>query len=150
MEHYRSRPEAVPTIATGADSGALIFYGLDRSGPSFEGRVFLNATQVTAATPCTASEGFVGVFTVFGHGGCVGGPGHCDPRVEPDPDFELRLPQGLPPVTKTVELSQGAIERLDTQETFTVTVLAVEPTEAGPAAADRLDFDSWRLTVYEP
>jgi hypothetical protein len=150
MQRYQSKPERIPPVAAAAATGQIIFYGVDRSGPSFEGRVFVNAPDANLETPRTDLEGFAGVFTVFGHGGCVGGPGHCDPDITPDPDFELRQPQGLPPVIKTVNLPKSIIDRLRTVDSTTVTVVPVEPSDDGPAVSHALDFDSWRLTIYEP
>ena len=101
------------------------------------------------SSPREPAEGFVGVFTVFGHGGCVGDEGHCDVETNLGDPFELRLPRGLAPVTKAVELSAEAVKRL-TGEQFTVTVVAVEPSEQGPRESDALEFEGWRLATYEP
>jgi hypothetical protein len=150
MRRYESNAEPMPAVAAGADAGQIIFYGVDRSGPSFEARVFVNADRASAETPCTAPEGFAGIFTVFGHGGCVGGPGHCDPDIAPDPDFELRQPQGLPPINKALDLSKSMVDRLRTNDTVTITVVALEPSDDGPTISEALEFDSWRLTIYEP
>src|SRR5690348_16357380 len=53
----------------------LIFEGVDHSGPSFEGRVFLNNPNATADTPATAENGYAGSFHIFGHGICLGDVG---------------------------------------------------------------------------
>lgn len=148
MKRYDSGKVELPPIAGEAASGELIFYEVDRSGPSFEGRVFVNNVKAGVGTPMDAASGFVGLFTVFGHGGCVGDEGHCDVAQPTDDPFELRQPEGLPPLTKTVPLSREALKQL-TGPTFTVTVVAVEPGEDGPVASETLGFDSWRLATYE-
>jgi hypothetical protein len=149
MKRYDSKPIPLPPISPQADAGDIIFYGVGREGASYEARVFLNNTKADVDTPRELSEGFVGVFTVFGHGGCVGDEGHCDrPEASADP-FDLRLPQGLVPLTKTVMLSAEALKRL-TGDDFTVTVVAVEPSDKGPAPSEALEFESWRLAAYEP
>src|ERR1051325_3295550 len=56
----------------------LIFHGLDHSGPSYEGRVFINNTRANSETPEDPKEGYAGSFFVFGHGGCLGNENHCD------------------------------------------------------------------------
>ncbi len=139
----------MPPISPRADSGELIFYGVDRSGPSYEARVFLNNTRAGLDTPLELSHGFVGTFTIFGHGGCVGDEGHCDREAAHTDPFDLRLPQGLPPMTKTVPLSEEALQHL-AGEDFTVTVVPAEPGESGPKATDAFSFESWRVATYEP
>ena len=57
-------------------------YGLDHSGPSYEGRVFINNPQANQRTKLTESSGYVGSYYVFGHGGCFGDMGHCNIPVE--------------------------------------------------------------------
>ena len=149
MKRYDSKAIARPPVADRADSGAIFFYGVDRSGSSFEGLVFVNNTKASIDTPRELIHGYVGVFTLFGHGGCVGDEGHCDAHPDADDPFDLRLPQGLPPTTKTVALSQDALT-LFKGEKFTVTVIPVEPSADGPKVSDALEFDSWRLAIYEP
>ncbi|SRR5258708_918213 len=43
-------------------------YGIDQSGPSYEGRVFLNNPGANADTPPTADNGYAGSFHVYGYG----------------------------------------------------------------------------------
>jgi hypothetical protein len=149
MKRYDSKPTALPPVAERADGGAIIFYGVERSGPSFEAVVFINNTKAGVDTPRELIHGYVGVFTVFGHGGCVGEAGHCDSAHEAPGGFDLRLPQGLPTTTKTVALDKDALTRLRGEE-FTVTVVPVEPSAGGPKASEELEFESWRLAIYEP
>jgi hypothetical protein len=56
--------------------------GLDHSGPSYQGRVFLNNPKANYDTPTSMAEGYVGSFFVFGHGGCLGDMDHCDVHAE--------------------------------------------------------------------
>src|SRR5659263_361990 len=52
----------------------------DHGGPSYEARVFFDTPDATADTPLERAAGYVGSFTVFGHGGCFSEHGHCDVR----------------------------------------------------------------------
>ena len=54
------------------------FVGIDHSGPSYEGRVFLNNPKANQDTPTTFDKGYVGSYYVFGHGSCFGDMGHCE------------------------------------------------------------------------
>lgn len=90
----------------------LVFLGLEHSGPPVEVRIFFNAPQADESTPTTASEGFAGFFSIFGHGGCFGDEGHCDmPDRRPT---DLRPPYALTPITKHVTVTD-AVRRLVTE-----------------------------------
>ena len=56
----------------------LVIHGLDHSGPSYEGRVFINNPKADHDTLDDSAVGYVGSFFVFGHGGCLGNEDHCD------------------------------------------------------------------------
>jgi hypothetical protein len=72
------------------------FHGVDHSGATFEGRVFLNNPKATDQTPKTRANGYAGSFYVLGHGGCFGDEGHCDvPKTRREHD--LRRPHALTP-----------------------------------------------------
>ena len=47
---------------------AIRIHGVDQSGASFEGRVFLNNPKATIDTPLTEENGYVGSFHVYGYG----------------------------------------------------------------------------------
>jgi hypothetical protein len=79
----------------------IVFNGLDHSGSSFEGRVFVNNIEAGESTPTDAEHGYVGSFYIFGHGGCFGGEGHCDVPSARRP-FDRRGPHQLTPATKKV------------------------------------------------
>ncbi|MEP7343084.1 MAG: tyrosinase family protein [Acidobacteriota bacterium] len=52
-------------------------------------RVFLNQPNADVNTPTTGNDNFVGQLQFFS-GGCVGGPGHCDPPPESKRKFDHR------------------------------------------------------------
>lgn len=52
-------------------------------------RVFLNAPRADANTPTKGNDNFVGQVALFS-GGCIGGPGHCDPPPETRRKFDHR------------------------------------------------------------
>lgn len=65
------------------------------SKDTFELRVFLNQPDATADTPTEANNHYAGRLVFFGHGECIGGPGHCDPAMHED-EFDLRPPRLAP------------------------------------------------------
>lgn len=55
-------------------------------------RVFLNQPGADGSTPMSGNPNFVGQIPVFGHGSCVGGPGHCDAPAPKTRSHDLRPP----------------------------------------------------------
>src|SRR4051812_1568725 len=77
----------------------LEFHGVDHSGPSYEGRVFINNTKANENTAMTLGNSFVGSYHIFGHGGCFGDVGHCDILKERLP-YDYRPSHPLTPAYK--------------------------------------------------
>jgi hypothetical protein len=67
---YVSGPIRLPLTAKRPDfdRADIEIYGVDQSGPSFEGRVFVNNPNATAETPPTPENGYAGSFHVYGYG----------------------------------------------------------------------------------
>jgi len=85
---------------------------------SFLVRVFLNQPDADVNTSIDDNPHYAGYFSIFGHGPCIGGPGHCDPPPRPRRRFERRTPHHNDPwnvrldVTSTVQklVAQGATD----------------------------------------
>lgn len=121
-------------------------YGVDHSGPSYEGRIFLNNTEANEDTPTSLERGYVGSYFVFGHGGCYADEGHCDVKERspfdfrpPDPneryDYHLKITDQIK------ELGKGTTE-------FTVTIV---PILAGGSIVhdnDVVTLDSISVVTY--
>jgi hypothetical protein len=122
------------TIAA-ADIGAdyahahIEFEGVDRSGSSHEGRVFVNNPDADGETDRTAENGYAGSFYVFGHGGCYGDQGHCD--VLPRGPYDPRPPHNLLPVKKVVPATE-AIRAAGDEVRVTVVPILSETTDKVP------------------
>jgi tyrosinase len=93
-------------------------------GVSYEGRIFFNNPDADKATPRVPEQGYAGSFHIFGHGGCLGDPGHCE-VTPPTDSFDTRNPHPLTPATKRVEVT-AALRRACAQgEAVVVTVVPV-------------------------
>lgn len=101
--------------------------GVTHSGPSYEGRIFLNNPGATKDTPRTLSEGYAGSFHIFGHGGCLGDEGHCQVKEKTDP-YDYRTPNPLTPAHKRVTITEALVEACKQGETVTVTIVPVVST----------------------
>ena len=145
---FRSGPITLDGVDRDFTRADIEFHGLDHSGASFEGRVFLNNPGADENTETTAANGYAGSFHIFGHGGCFGDEGHCDVPSDPHAPFDLRPPHQLTPHVKAVIVTD-ALKRVLTQgpigHSITVTVAAVV---VGPGSNETLAFDDLRLLSY--
>jgi hypothetical protein len=144
VERFTSKPIELPPGDRPFKRADLIFYGLDHSGASFEGQVFLDPRGV-GRDAGSDHRAFVGSFFIFGHGGCFGDVGHCDVPVERDP-FDLRPPHQLEPAVRILTVTD-AVQRLLEREAETAKVTVIART-ASRSAADVLDFETVRLATY--
>jgi hypothetical protein len=111
----------------------LTFYGIDHSGPSFTVHVYFDIPEATVSSPRTPEDGYVGPFSVFGHGDCFGEAGHCDVR-EPVTAFDRRPPHQLTPTTRVL-IATDAVQRRTAAGARSVHVTAV-PEVRSSALAD--------------
>jgi hypothetical protein len=124
----------------------LIFYGVGHRGESYEALVFVDQPDADPTTPRALDAGYAGSFTVFGHGGCFGDPGHCDPNGRTTDAFDVRPPHPMTRWTKVV-IATDAIRRAP-GNTITVTVVPVAAGVDAPRVSDALSFASLRLALY--
>jgi tyrosinase len=109
-------------VSQGLESGAIVtalslhqvdpefnraevrFEGLTPPEKTFELRVFVNEPKANAGTPTYENPHYLGSQHFFGHGGCFGAPGHCEPL---DRDiFDLRPPHHYAPVNVRLNVSK--------------------------------------------
>lgn len=132
----------------------LEFVGVDHGGPSYEVRVFFENPKADQNTPRAPELGYAGRFVVFGHGGCYGGVGHCDPSAKRRGIIDLRPGHALAPQTKIVVVSRS-LQRVAAAHpagafALTVTLVPVAR-DHGPYALvkDRMKFSTLRLKVHD-
>jgi hypothetical protein len=149
MARYLTKPLDLPPRDAGAEGrrADLIFYGVHHLGKSYIGRVFLDNPAANEKTPFDAANGYAGHFTIFGHNGCAGDPGHCDPPEGPADPYDHAPPHPLTPLTVSVECTE-ALARIRKKKA-TVTVVPIRPSASGAQLGDALHFDSVRLVTYE-
>ncbi len=99
----------------------LIIHGLDHSGPSYEGRVFINNPDANHKTSDESSQGYIGSFFVFGHGGCLGNAGHCEVR-RPFTRFNM-IPNQLLPEKMSLIITDKLKELGKSTDKFTFTIV---------------------------
>jgi tyrosinase len=147
MARFTSNPLDLPPAGERAFVRAdLIFYGVAHRDESYEGRVFIDQPTADVTTPRASESGYAGSFTVFGHGGCFGDRGHCDPDGRTTDEFDVRPPHPMTRWTKVV-IATDAIRRA-AGDTITVTVVPVAVGDDAPRISDAMRFESLRLALY--
>lgn len=102
----------------------LEFHGVDHSGPSYEGRVFINNPKANDKTTKTLKNGYVGSFYIFGHGRCFGDIGHCDVTKERLP-FDYRPSHPLTPAFKRIKITDQITRIGNRSDEFIITIVPV-------------------------
>jgi tyrosinase len=112
------------------------FEGLTPPENSFEVRVFVGQPNANAATPIDDNPSFLGSQFFFGHGGCFGAPGHCDPV--PRDIFDLRPPHHYDPIRVRLDVTKRlrallAKGGLDTNAPVTLVIVDRDGNESADA-----------------
>lgn len=78
MATFDSKPFPAASLRTGYRRADIELHGIDQAVPSYEGRIFLDNPKASDKTRLTASNRYLGSFSVFGKLDCWGEEGHCD------------------------------------------------------------------------
>lgn len=150
---YTSDPISVEAAPLAGDfsHADIEVHGLDHSGESFEGRVFLNNPDANEHTDLTPDDGYAGSFYIFGHGGCFGDVGHCEVSGQ-SRAYDPRQSHPLLPQTKAVRATEALRRAAAQGEDIKVTVVPVldpgieQPDTEG--IEDVLKFDHVSIISY--
>jgi hypothetical protein len=124
---FTSRPVRIDFAApdhrlTRAD---LVIDGIYHGESSYEGRIFLNNPSADHTTAKTRENGYAGSFHIFGHGGCLGDPGHCEVNEEGREAYDFRNPHPLTPAAKRITVTDTLRDLARDHQEVTVTVVPV-------------------------
>ncbi len=134
----------------------LVISGIRHEGPSYKVRIFLNNSAADAGTACVPETGYVGQFSVFGHGGCFGGVAHCDITGAPTDTragaVATARPHPLTPKRKVVTITEQLKRVLSDQGgvnsiTFVPILTAPKRSECGPVPGI-FQFDEATIRTY--
>jgi len=115
-------PAALDSDAYRAD---IEFHDVDHAGASYEGRVYLNNPDANETTGYD-DPSYAGSYNIFGHGGCLGDPGHCE--VKPRRRYDPRASHPLTKAKKVVIATDAVKRAIEQGDELTVTVVPmVEP-----------------------
>ena len=154
MAQFVANPLTVTLTAPGEPyyRADLEFHGVDHSKASFEGRLFINNPDAGPDTP-TDDDSYAGSFWIFGHGGCAGEEGHCEPAAERRA-FDFRPEHQLTTVSKRVMITDKLQALVQPGQDFTVRIVpCIRPELAEPLPAnlvtDILQLDRVDLLAYQ-
>jgi tyrosinase len=98
------------------------FHEVDHAGASYEGRVYVNKPDADESTGYD-DPAYAGSYHIFGHGGCLGDPGHCD--VEPRREYDPRPAHPLTPARKVLRTNDQGKQAIQEASELTVTVVPI-------------------------
>ncbi|HVE69660.1 MAG TPA: tyrosinase family protein [Solirubrobacteraceae bacterium] len=119
---YTSETLYVAALDPTASRIDIEFHNVVHAGASYEGRVYLNNPEAGEDTGYD-DPSYAGSYYIFGHGGCLGDPGHCD--VEPRREYDPRPAHPLTPALKVVIANDQARETIQQADELTVTVVPI-------------------------
>ena len=99
--------------------------GIYHGEASYEGRVFFNNPNADHTTPRARESGYAGSFYIFGHGGCLGDPGHCEVNEHGREAYDFRAPHPLTLASKRVTVTDTLRELARTHKEVVITVVPV-------------------------
>lgn len=126
------------------------FYDIDHSGPSFEGRIFLNNPNVNQQTKKTWENQYAGSIYIFGHGigGCYGDEGHCEATPRRGA-YDFRPSHQLAPGFAVVEITNALQKISDTKSVIVTVVPVVTAWDEITDVENILKFKKMSLIVYD-
>jgi hypothetical protein len=116
----------------------ILIHGLDQSGESFEGRVFLNNPEADIKTPADPKHGYAGSFSVYGYGFWPEKPG--DPPPEPN---TIRAP-----IYKDVIATDAVRAAAAHSPVVTVTIVPVFPRDPAEDAHQAMKLESVSIEIH--
>ncbi len=124
--------------------------GIYHGEASYEGRIFLNNAKADQRTPTSLDYGYAGSFHIFGHGGCLGDPGHCDINEHNREAYDFRPPHPLTPATKRVTVTDALRKIAVSAKEATITVVPVV-TATNELCDDQnvFRFEDMRFLTYD-
>jgi hypothetical protein len=124
------------------------FFGIDISGPSYEGRVFLNNPKADEKTVLNLENGYAGSYYIFGHGGCYGDVGHCD--IKPRRIYDSRIEHDLTPAYKSMIATEAIKKIIKITKEIVISVVPITARSARMGdTKDIVHINSIRISCYE-
>jgi len=125
VNRFVSQEIAVPDAARSFKRAEIRLHQVPQLLRSCFVRAFLNDPAANASTPIKGNPHFAGYISIFGHGSCYGGPGHCDvPPAQPR-RFDQRGRSHNAPRTHRIDATAAARRMLDAGGPLRITLVVI-------------------------
>ncbi len=150
MSRYQTDPNDLPMRMLGESCQAveIRIHDFVQPNDSCFIRVFLNQPGADATTHTQNNPNFVGQIPIFGHGPCVGGPGHCDAPAIKTRRHDLRQPDHNTPWNFRLD-GNTCIKHLREHGAENIQINMVCVATDGREAPELLRFDAVSLNFKE-
>ena len=122
---FVSRPIPVAELAKGFRKAEVRLHWVPQLLRSCFIRVFINQPGASADTPIHGNPHFAGYAAIFGHGGCYGGPGHCEAPPPRTRDYDQRTRNHNAPRNHRVDVTSCAKKLLETANELQITLVVI-------------------------
>lgn len=106
---------------------------------SYALRVFINQPEANLDTPTEGNPHYAGYASFFGHGRCIGGPGHCDPPPNDRRAYDLRVRHHNAPGNIHLDITEAVEKLKNDADSMTITLVLMGPEASDAAPSLRMD-----------
>ncbi|MBR0848161.1 tyrosinase family protein [Bradyrhizobium diazoefficiens] len=125
VSRFVSQPITVPQAARSFKRAEIRLHQVPQLMRSCFVRAFLNEPGADASTPIKGNPHYAGYISIFGHGACYGGPGHCDiPPAQKRP-FDQRGRSHNTPRNHRIDVTAAAREALKKRGPLQITLVVI-------------------------
>jgi tyrosinase len=125
VNRFVSQPITVPDAARSFKRAEVRLHQVPQLMRSCFVRAFLNDPAANASTPIKGNPRYAGYISIFGHGACYGGPGHCDvPPAQARP-FDQRGRSHNAPRNHRIDVTAAARRALEGGGPLRITLVVI-------------------------
>jgi tyrosinase len=125
VSRFVSQPIAVPQAARSFKRAEIRLHQVPQLMRSCFVRAFLNEPGADASTPIKGNPHYAGYISIFGHGACYGGPGHCDIPPPQPRRFDQRGRSHNTPRNHRIDVTEAARQALKKKGPLQITLVVI-------------------------
>ncbi|WP_038932884.1 tyrosinase family protein [Bradyrhizobium japonicum] len=125
VSRFVSQPINVPQAARSFKRAEIRLHQVPQLMRSCFVRAFLNEPGADASTPIKGNPHYAGYISIFGHGACYGGPGHCDIPPPQPRRFDQRGRSHNTPRVHRIDVTAAARQALKKKGPLQITLVVI-------------------------
>lgn len=125
----------------------LRLHQVDQPQYSYAMRVFINQPDATIETPIHENPHYAGYMSFFGHGDCIGGPGHCDPPDDRRRTHDIRVRHHNAPGNFRLDITEAVNRFKGESDEINITIVLIGTD--GDAAPPVLRMDGLSINFLD-